>query len=69
MANRRMMFEALVLQGLWVIILCVIGQKGNAIRSGQNFQSSAIAYMDEHGLQHDGAKQYRREITFAGQMM
>lgn len=64
--DRRTVFEALVLQALWVLILCATGQKGKATRSAQNFQVGSLDYLDEHGNQSEGSKQYRRDVSFAG---
>lgn len=62
--TRGTAFEALVLQALWVLILCAWGQRGLASRAATNFQSGALGYLDEHGNQREGSAKYRREVSF-----
>jgi len=58
--GRRAVFECLVLQGMWVLILCAFGAQPR--KQAANFASGALAYCDEHG---PGDPQYRRDVSFA----
>lgn len=60
--ERRSMFEAIVLQGIWVLILRSFGASGR--EQAWNFRSSAIHYMDEFGAQTDKSREYRRDVTY-----
>jgi hypothetical protein len=58
--TRQRSFEALVLQGLWLLILLACGSKPNC----HNWRANALFYMDEVGTQGEQAKAHRREEGF-----
>jgi len=58
--DRRMAFEALVLQGLWLLIRDNCGDFSRA----NGWRANALGHMDQYGNQNPGAKEYRREETF-----
>jgi hypothetical protein len=64
--NRNDMFQHLVLNALWVLIVRAYG--GNATDAALNFRSSAISFGDMYGNQSEEAKKYRREVTYGGSL-
>lgn len=58
--QRRLSFEALVLQALWILILRLAPGGSRPV----GWRADAIAYLDEHGNQSDGAREHRRHETF-----
>lgn len=62
MSDRRTVFEALVLSGIWLLVLIAFGKR--PISQAVNFRINALGYMDEHGRPGDGPKEYRRETAF-----
>lgn len=61
--KRRLYFEAIVLQALWVLIMCAFGMKPRA--QALDFRQTAIDYMDANGREGEAPRAYRREHTFA----
>lgn len=61
--ERRIYFEAMVLHALWVIIRMLVTQKPDW-QAATDFRVTALTYLDYHGSQVDGAKDYRREKRF-----
>lgn len=59
---RRLYFEAIVLQALWVLIMCAFGMKPRS--QAVEFRQTAIDYMDANGRTGDEPRKYRREHTF-----
>ncbi len=55
-------FRAIVLQALWILILCALG--GRPRMRAADIRGEMIRYFDEHGNQSEGAAAYRRETTF-----
>lgn len=64
--ERRIAFEALVLQGLWAVMLLAAGLAAGYrnFHRAMDWRADAIGYLDEHGNQSDGAKVHRRERAF-----
>lgn len=60
--DRRRTFEFLVLQGIWFLILLGLGKR--IPYDGRVWRGEAIYYFDEHGVQTDGSKAFRRETSF-----
>lgn len=60
--DRRDMFEAIVVQCLWVLVMRSFGMR--ARDQAANTRSAIIAYFDEFGNQSSGAPNYRRETTY-----
>lgn len=56
--ERRIAFEALVLQGLFAIMWLIYKQNKNICNE---FRNSSLMYLDYHGNQSEGAKEHRRE--------
>lgn len=59
-------FRHMVLNALWVLILCAFGKHQAAQKAAINFQSNAIRFGDEYGNKSEGAAEYRREVTYGG---
>jgi hypothetical protein len=55
-------FRALVLQLLWMLIICAFG--GRPRTKATELRGELIRYFDTHGNQADGAHAYRRSDTF-----
>lgn len=64
--KRTNMFQHLVLNALWVIILCLFGQRGWACKPATNLRCSLLAFGDLYGNQGEGAAEHRRETTYCG---
>lgn len=60
--ERRVAFEVLVLQGIWIIIRLLIAKR--VPYDGQVWAGQCINYFDQVGQQHPEAKQFRRDVTF-----
>lgn len=63
---RTDMFQHLVLQGLWVLILLGFGYKSRNMAT--DFRASAIAFGDLYGNKNENSKKYRREISYGGEL-
>jgi len=61
-AERRMSFESLVCQALWLLILFAAGRR--APGAAEIWRGNAISYFDVHGRQGEDAKRIRRERGF-----
>lgn len=59
--QRRLFFEALVLQGIWLLYRAI---RGKITHDAPLWRGDAISYLDLHGNQAPGAKEMRREKTF-----
>mgnify|MGYP001569446844 CR=1 FL=1 len=59
--ERRIAFEAMVLQGLFAIMRLIACQDK---RSCNEFRCNALNYLDYHGNQSEGSKEHRREKYF-----
>lgn len=59
-------FRHLVLNALWVLILCAFSKHGWARKQATNFQSGAIRYGDQFGTQGEDAAKCRRDVTYGG---
>jgi hypothetical protein len=55
-------FRALVLQALWLLLLCAFG--GRPRVQAAVLRGEMIRFFDDHGNQLDGAREYRRQETF-----
>lgn len=69
--ERRRGFESIVLSALWLIITMIFywrksqGGAGSGMTFGaEHVRGNMLLYMDQVGLQHEGAKKYRRSDTF-----
>jgi hypothetical protein len=60
--QRRTVFEALVLQALWLLVRYAAGMKPTSQAHG--WRANALAHMDANGVQTNEAKEYRRETSF-----
>lgn len=60
--QRRPVFEALVLQALWLLVRYAAGMKPTSHAHG--WYANALAYMDANGVQTKAAQEYRRETSF-----
>lgn len=60
--ERRTAFESLVLSGIWILIRMGFGKRPTG--DATSWRANVIPYFDQHGLQHDEAKMYRRAVTF-----
>lgn len=60
--QRRLAFEALVLQALWLLMLRAFGS--NPRVQVIHWRAHAIGYLDEVGVQSEPAKEHRRETAF-----
>ena len=60
--ERRNTFEALVLQGLWLILRAVLGRTDTHYPG--RWRDVALAHLDQNGQQGERAAEYRREIMF-----
>lgn len=60
--DRKQVFEALVLQGIWLLILLGMGKR--IPYDCRVWRGSAIDHMDVYGNQSEGAKAHRREVSF-----
>jgi hypothetical protein len=60
--TRQRSFEALVLQGLWLLILLACGS--NPKTYCHSWRANALFYMDEVGTQGEQAKAHRRQEGF-----
>lgn len=63
---RQDMFQHAVLSALWILILCAFGKR--PIKQALNFKSAAISFGDQFGNQNEAAQEYRREITYWGEL-
>ncbi len=61
--ERRLYFESTVLHALWVIIRMLVTQKPDW-QSADRFRDKALVYLDYHGNQAEGSKEYRRDKDF-----
>lgn len=57
--ERRTAFEALVLQGIWLLVRLLKGE-----HLGTGWLADAISHLDVVGNQAGGAKEHRREKAF-----
>ncbi len=55
-------FRSLVLQSLWILIVCAFG--GRPRGRAEELRGELIRYFDEHGNQTESAHEYRRTTTF-----
>lgn len=60
--DRRLAFEAMLLSGIWIVIMLGFGKKP-WIKAAE-WRAAVITYFDYHGAQGADAKRYRREQTF-----
>ena len=63
-SERRLCYEALVLQGIWLIIRFLICGSTFARHAAPVWRTDAIAYFDAYGVQGEDAKRVRREMSF-----
>lgn len=63
---RQDMFQHAVLHALWILILCAFGRK--PIKQALNFKNTAIMFGDQFGNQSENAENYRREVTYWGEL-
>jgi hypothetical protein len=61
-SNRRLAFEALVCQALWLLILFACGKR--PVRFAVDWRGNALSYFDQHGTQGEKAQEYRRDKAF-----
>lgn len=60
--QRNDMFQHLVLNGIWILVLLAFGKKPH--KQALNWRSSAVAFGDLHGAQGEQAYEYRRDVTY-----
>lgn len=64
-AERRLAFEALVLMGIWQIVLLLkFAFKMVLETDAILWRGNAISYLDQWGIQGEDAKRVRRERSF-----
>lgn len=66
--NRNDQFQHLVLNALWVLILAAFGRSRSGLEAAQNFRSAALSFGDMYGNQSDQAREYRRKVTYGGEL-
>jgi len=59
---RTNLFQHLVLQGLWVIILIL--SKKDVLRQILNFRGEIVSFGDMYDTKGEEAKMYRRDVTY-----
>jgi hypothetical protein len=59
---RTDLFQHLVLQGLWVIILILL--KKDASNQTAIFRGGAVGFGDTYGAKGEDALMYRRDVTY-----
>lgn len=64
-SDRNNRFQHLVLNALWIVILCAMGKSKIAERyCMHNFRDGAIVFGDDFGTPGEEAKIYRRKTTY-----
>lgn len=64
--KRTDMFQHIVLAGLWILIRCAFGKQ--PIKEASDFKSDCLYFGDLYGDKSEGAKDFRRNITYGGSL-